>query len=284
MTGELCDIFPTRAEGVARLSAKIAALLPGEIRIYGGRDGWLSVNAAAANADAVASANWHATASLTARRRPDALFVDMGSTTTDIIPIVGGKVAARGFTDASAHAGGRARLYRRDPHVPDGGCAARSVPRRWTPVMNEYFGSMADVSSRPRRAARQALTCMPTADGREKTAAASMARLARMIGRDAGEAEEWEWRGLAAFFAEAQLRTIARCGAAGSFFRALPEDAPVVAAGAGRFVVESLAARLGRQCENWEALVPADAKLGAAISDCAPAVAVALLLAADRKQ
>ena len=37
--------------------------------------------------------------SLRARGR-DALFVDMGSTTTDIIPIVGGKVAARGATDA----------------------------------------------------------------------------------------------------------------------------------------------------------------------------------------
>ena len=98
-----------------------------------------------------------------------------------------------------------------------------------------------------------------TADGREKTAAASAARLARMIGRDASEAEDWEWQNLAAFFAEAQLRTMQDAALQVLSAAQLPDDAPVVAAGTGRFVVEKLAARLGRRCESWEALVPADA-------------------------
>jgi uncharacterized hydantoinase/oxoprolinase family protein len=118
-----------------------------------------------------------------------------------------------------------------------------------------------------------------TADGRERTAAASAARLARMIGRDVGEGEEWEWKKLAAFFAEAQLRTMH--DAVSQVFSAaqLPAEAPVVAAGTGRFVVEKLATRLGRRCEKWEALLPTNANLASVISDCAPAVAVALLLA-----
>ena len=76
-----------------------------------------------------------------------------------------------------------------------------------------------------------------------------------MIGRDAGEAEEWEWRNLADFFAEAQLRAIQDAALQVLSAARLPADAPVVAAGTGRFVVEKLAARLGRRCESWASLV-----------------------------
>ena len=243
MTGELCDIFPTRAEGVAALSARIGELLPGEIRVYGGTSGWLSVKAAPANAGAVASANWHATASLTARTRKEALFIDMGSTTTDIIPIIGGKVAARGFTDAARMQAGEL-VYAGATRTFLMAVASR-VPFRgaWIPVMNEYFGSMADVY-RVLGALPETADLHATADGREKTAPASTARLARMIGRDAGEAEDWEWRNLAAFLAEAQLRTMHDAALQVLSTARLPEDAPVVAAGTGRFVVEKLAARL----------------------------------------
>lgn len=281
MTGELCDIFPTRAEGVARLCAKVTASLPGDIRVYGGEEGWLTATAAAAKADAVASANWHATASLAARARPCALVIDMGSTTTDIVPIVDGKVAARGMTDAARLSAGE--LVYAGATRTFLMAVAQRVPFRgaWTPVMNEYFASMADV--------HRILGMLPegadlhaTADGREKTVAASAARLARTIGRDAREAENWEWQNLAAFFAEAQLRAMQDAALQVLSSARLPEDAPVVAAGTGRFVVEKLAARLGRRCEKWEALAPADPTLASAISDCAPAVAVALLLAADQ--
>ena len=47
----------------------------------------------------VAAANWMATAMLVARRHPDAFVIDSGTTTTDVIPIVSGRVAAAGRTD-----------------------------------------------------------------------------------------------------------------------------------------------------------------------------------------
>lgn len=278
MTGELCDIFPTRAEGVDRICARLLVLLPGEIQIYAGAEGWLSIEAAALKASAVASANWHATASMTARARSDALFVDMGSTTTDIAPIRAGSVATRGVSDAARLADGelvytgatRTFLMSVTPRVPFKGF--------WTPLMSEYFASMADVH-RVLGALPSGADLHATADGREKTFAASAARLARMIGRDVPEAKEWEWRNLAAFFAEAQLRALHDAALQVLSASELPPDAPVIAAGTGSFIVEKLAARLGRRCEAWETLVPADRKLGAMISACAPAVAVALLLA-----
>src|SRR5438045_1826782 len=36
MTGELCDIFSTRAEGVGRICDKLRTLLAGEIHVYAG--------------------------------------------------------------------------------------------------------------------------------------------------------------------------------------------------------------------------------------------------------
>lgn len=281
MTGELCDIFSTRAEGVTRLCERLTTLLEGAVHIYGGDEGWLSAEDAVAKADVVASANWHATASLTARAHRDALFVDMGSTTTDIIPIAENRVIAHGATDAARlQAGqlvytGATRTFLM--------AVAQRVPFRgvWMPVMNEYFACMADIH-RILGALPEGADMHTTADGREKTRTASTARLARMIGRDAGEAEEWEWRGVAEFFAEAQLRAMHDAALQALSAADLPADAPVVAAGAGRFVVERLAARLGRRCERWEALVPADPRIAAAVSDCAPAVAVGLLLAAEQ--
>ena len=47
----------------------------------------------------VAAANWAATAWLVARHHEVALLVDVGTTTTDIVPILHGRVAARGRTD-----------------------------------------------------------------------------------------------------------------------------------------------------------------------------------------
>ena len=282
MTGELCDLFASRAEGVERLCEGLAARLTGSMHLYGGGQKWLTAEDAAARADSVASANWHASASLTARAYDAALFVDMGSTTTDIIPIVGGRVAARGPTDsARLKAGelvytGATRTFLM--------AVAQRVPFRgeWTPVMNEYFASMADIYRVLDRLPEGA-DLHAAADGREKTAPASAARLARMIGRDAGEAEDWEWRRLAGFFAEAQLRALHDAALQVLSGSRLPPDAPVIAAGTGRFVVERFAARIGRPCLPWEAGVPANAEIAGAVSDCAPAVAVALLLAEQRK-
>ena len=48
---------------------------------------------------ALAAANWIATAPLAAHIYPDCVLIDIGSTTTDIIPIKNGKECARGRTD-----------------------------------------------------------------------------------------------------------------------------------------------------------------------------------------
>jgi len=277
MTAELADIFPDRADGVATLASMLARHLhPAIVRIYGGRAGFLPVEAASAHVDDIASANWHASASLAARFVGNALFVDMGSTTTDIVPLGGGRVCASGYTDAERLACGelvytgltRGFVMALTPRAPMAGA--------WTTLACEYFANTADVY-RVLGELPDDTDQLPTADHREKTVAASIGRLARMVGRDAASADQAAWRELAAWFAEAQLRQILDGAHVVLSRLVVPGDAPVIAAGVGRHVVARLAARLGRRCLDFAELVSPGEWAGF----CAPAVAVALLAAQD---
>ena len=101
MTGELADIFPSREAGVATLLNEIEQRISGEAKlIYAGRSGFVTMAQASSLGADVASANWHATAAIVAKLAGGGLFVDMGSTTTDLIAIRDGAVANRGYSDA----------------------------------------------------------------------------------------------------------------------------------------------------------------------------------------
>ena len=277
MTGELCDAFPGREAGVAALAARAAREFAGrELRFYAAGSGFVAAEAAPEHAARIASANWHAAATLAAGRHADALLVDMGSTTTDLIPLVGGAVAARGDSDATRAEHGEL-LYTGLVRTFVMALAARAPFRgRWAPLMNEYFASAADVH-RILGQLPEGADMMATADGRGKSVEASMARLARMIGRDSAEAAPEAWRQLAAWFAEAQLRAMTDAALLATSRPDLPADAPVIAAGIGRGVAAALARRLGRTCIDFASLIDAAPGIGASASDSAPAVAVALL-------
>jgi probable H4MPT-linked C1 transfer pathway protein len=224
----------------------------------------------------IASANWHASAALAARRCENALFIDMGSTTTDIVPVAGGRVIARGYTDAERLAAGEL-VYTglvRGFVMATADCAP--FAGSWTPLVNENFANMADVhrilGSLPPGADQ-----MGTADGREKTIVASRARLARMVGCDAADADAAAWEHLAAWFAEAQMRAIVDGAMLVGSARQVPRGAPVVGAGIGTGVVSEIARRLGRDFIAFEALLDVAPEARDAASHCAPAAALALL-------
>jgi (4-(4-[2-(gamma-L-glutamylamino)ethyl]phenoxymethyl)furan-2-yl)methanamine synthase len=281
MTGELCDAFATHAEGVKKLAAMMMRLL-GSSRVvfYASRSGFVDASEIAKRTAEIASANWQASAVLTAMHARNALFVDAGSTTTDIIPVAEGKPASLGFTDAERLAHGelvytgivRSFLMAGPKLVPYGG--------RWTPLMNEWFATMADVYRILGRLPEGA-DMMEAADGREKTKAASCARLARMVGRDSAEADAAAWERLAQVFAEAQLREVFDAAALVLSRGLLPPDAPVVGAGTGREIIREVAQRLRRPYLDFGELIEAAPEVRGKACDCAPASAVALLAASE---
>jgi (4-(4-[2-(gamma-L-glutamylamino)ethyl]phenoxymethyl)furan-2-yl)methanamine synthase len=277
MTGELCDIFATREEGVAELATIFTRLVsPRRTIFYACRSGLISDREAATSSIEIASANWHASAALTGLHKHTALFIDVGSTTTDIIAVADGRPANVGYTDAERLAHGelvysglvRSCLMAGPKLVPFAG--------GWTPLMNEWFATMADVH-RILGQLPEGADMMDAADGREKTAAASRARLARMIGRDSSEADEAAWEGLAQFFAEAQLRDLMDAAALVLSRGLIPLSAPVIGSGAGRGIVRELAARMRRPYIGFDDLIEALPEARNKACDCAAASAVALL-------
>jgi probable H4MPT-linked C1 transfer pathway protein len=278
MTGELCDIFQTHAEGVAALAALAQRRLSPTL-FYAGRAGFVAQERVADHAAEIASANWHASAAAVALVHPTALFADIGSTTTDLIPIAGGRVAALGYSDAERLAHGelvyagvvRSYLFAGITRAPFEG--------RWVNLMNEWFASMGDVY-RILGELPDGVDVMQTADNRDKSVESSRARLARMIGRDVGDADEASWHQLARYFADAQARQVEENLHLVLSRRIISDDAPVVGAGIGRFVLARVAARFNRAFIPFESCFDATPECAGAVSDCAPAAAVAKLAAA----
>ena len=80
-----------------------------------------------------------------------------------------------------------------------------------------------------------------TADRRGKSVEESTARLARMVGCDLADASMADWRDLAQSFAERQLEQLVDAARRVIARGDLGPDAPLVGAGAGRFVLRDLA-------------------------------------------
>jgi probable H4MPT-linked C1 transfer pathway protein len=279
MTGEMVDLFAHREAGVAAIAAQLGRLLGGRVAFFAAGRGWIEHAEAPAAWRHIASANWVATAAWIARRFSDALLIDIGSTTTDIVPIEHGQVAARGSDDAGRLASGEL-VYQGVVRTPLAVLAAR-VPfaGREYNVMNEFFATSADVYRLTGELAEEH-DQHAAADNGPKDAAGSRRRLARLIGHDARDASDADWLEFARTWRNVQLAEIR--GNAERVAASLPASAPIVAAGCGDFLVRDLAARMRRPCVAFETLADVvDAPTAHWARVCAPAVAVALLRASD---
>ncbi|HYB08632.1 MAG TPA: hydantoinase/oxoprolinase family protein [Alphaproteobacteria bacterium] len=279
MTGELADIFANRAAGVRAILDCLVAVAPGgKISTYTVDGRFASPEEAKSRPERVASANWHGTAKIAAAHCDEGLLLDIGSTTTDVIPFRDGQVRARGTDDATRMTHDEL-VYTGVVRTPVMAVARQlSFAGEHVGVMAEHFATMADVyrvtGQLPSHADQH-----PSADGRGKSVSESRARLARMIGFDFAMASDLAWSALAHQIAARQLEALeAACHRVLSAFLPAP-DAPIVGAGVGRFIGEELASRLRRPYRSVAALIPAEPAVAEAAADCAPSAAVALLLA-----
>ena len=278
MTGEMTDLFEHREAGVTAIAAHAVKHLGDRVAFYAGAKSFIDASAVRRRWRNVASANWVATAAVVADAVDDAVVVDVGSTTTDIIVVRDGKVTAHGNDDASRLAS-RELVYVGVVRTPLCALATRVAfgPREFN-VMNEFFATAADVF-------RLTGELLPehdqaaAADGGSKDAPATMRRLARMIGLDAREAEPDAWRVFARAWRSALVSRIRENVEARIEGAHLPHDAVVIGAGCGSFVVEELALALRRRYVPFEQVARVASSCADWARTCAPSVAVALLYA-----
>ena len=207
---------------------------------------------------------------MASRTHPDAVLVDIGTTTTDIIPIVAGRVAAAGWTDPERLASGEL-LYTGAARTPVEAMAADVCVqgRRYT-LAAEGFATSADVHVWRGDLDARGVTG-GTADGRPATRPAAGDRLARALCADRELMDDAAITG-AGRCAGRRRRSIASRRRSGASASPHPSIRHAVVAGAGAFV----AARAARAA-GLDVVALADVH-GAAASLCAPAAAVALLL------
>jgi probable H4MPT-linked C1 transfer pathway protein len=271
MTGELCDCYETRREGVNAIINAIRFTSGGRrIRVWSTDGVFVDPEEATREYLKVASANWHALATFAGRFVPThaAFLIDIGSTTTDVIPIEYGVPCPVGSTDTERLRSGEL-FYSGIRRTPV--CAVMG-PR----VAAELFATTQDVYL--------ALGRFPdtpedrdTADGRPATRAYALARLARML---CGDTETLTEERILEFAHEVQATQVR------GIFDILwhleteagftSEVRVLLTSGAGEFLVRDLYPPSGLPRPPGGVVSLAD-QLGPQISACAPAYAVAVL-------
>lgn len=282
MTGEMVDLFEHREQGVQRIAEQVARRL-GAVRCYAGEAGWVHVQDAGAQWAQIASANWLATASHAARAVDEGVLVDIGSTTTDLVALRGGRVITPARSDADRLASGEL-VYHGVVRTPLCALGPRIAFRgRMLNVMNEFFATTAD-AYRLTGELDPAHDLHPPADGGAKDMEATRRRLARMIGLDARDATPAEWLQMAHAWRAAQVAELGGQLRRVAELHALSDEAVVISAGCGDFLVpDVMAAASGlegglQRCVGYAghvARAPAEAARWAQV--CAPCVAVAAL-------
>lgn len=271
MTGELSQRFRTKAEGVDFILGAMEKALPDATLQVLGTDGHFMSPAMARQFPLLASAsNWVATATLLAREWPDAIMVDMGSTTTDIIPIAEGVVAARGRTDPERLMSGelvytgllRTRAEAIVREVPWRGGQVRVAP--------DDFALVADAHLWNGTIGPDDCT-QPMADGGPATREAAGDRLARLACADRTMMSDDDIALIAGAIAEAQLASIAAgmSQVRGQF----PQLTRAIVLGQGEQVAAAAARLAGLE------VVSLAREWGRDASTAAPSVAVARLVA-----
>jgi hypothetical protein len=270
MTAELSQAFRTKREGVGAVLDGVAAAFPSDpVQVFSVDGRFVTPAEARARPLEVGASNWAATATLAGRLAPDAILIDIGSTSTDIIPIVAGKVAARGRTDPARLLTGEL-VYTGAVRTPVE-AIVREVPL-WdgqAAVSAEAFATVGDAHVWLGGLAPGDYTA-PTSDRRPVSREAAGERLARVVCGDREMLDEDAIERIARAVVEAQVDLVAR--GIGRVRRWLPSLPTAIVTGLGEFIAADAARRAGLEVVSLAAHWGAAARV-------APAAAVGWLLA-----
>jgi (4-(4-[2-(gamma-L-glutamylamino)ethyl]phenoxymethyl)furan-2-yl)methanamine synthase len=277
LTAELSDAYHTKREGVNHILDCICQAFAGTQVLVLDVDAALrSVEVAKAEPLKVAAANWAATGWMVAQKVRDCVVVDVGSTSTSIIPIAGGKIAAAGKTDLEKLINGE--LIYTGTLRTNVAAIVNSVPIRSAVarVSSELFAQSGDVHLVLGNIKASDYT-VDTADGKGKARNDSLARLARVVCADIEMLTEQEILQIAKHIYLRQVEQIAD-GLTQVYSRLktkAAETIPVVVTGLGRkFLAKEAAKKVGAP-----KILDLDELMLKSVALVSPAAGVALMAA-----
>ncbi len=262
ITGELADCFPDKDTGLSYIIDAVNNAFS---------DAYFLDSSGVFTKEkrrSIAAANWMASALLVGREYKDCIFVDTGSTTTDIIPVRNGVPHAhrtdfeRLKNNELVYTGAlRTNIAAILDKVMLGGAYCRTS--------SELFAITADAYMVLGMIKEDEYTC-DTPDGAGKTIIDAKRRLARVVCADLSEIGEEELFSIAHQAMEKQVKNIAEALRDAAKRHGIKR---IVACGLGEFLVEKAAQDTGFEC------IRMSKKFGKEISKVFPAYAVARLLA-----
>jgi (4-(4-[2-(gamma-L-glutamylamino)ethyl]phenoxymethyl)furan-2-yl)methanamine synthase len=201
-----------------------------------------------------AATNWLASSQYVAKQYANCLLIDVGSTTTDILPILDGQVRVNARTDMARLASGE--LIFTGALRTNLAAIVQSVPvaGQYCRVASEYFAVSGDVHLILGYLRPQDYSCA-TPDGRPPSIESARGRLARLVCADTEMLSAAEIEEMARYIYERQVCQI-REGIEQVISR-LPElrGYPVIILGAGAFLgkaaAESAGLEIGNMINEW---------------------------------
>ena len=274
MTGELADCFSTKQDGVQYILEAVENAADGRATSVYLCDGRFVDLQTACKAPLLAAAsNWHVLAAFAARflSTTTGLVIDIGSTTTDIIPIVDGKPAVQGMTDPERLQNGEL-VYTGVERSP---LCAVTQELSWRgeacAIAQELFATTSDVYTLLGNLPEDSNDCQ-TADGRPRTVENAWGRIARALCADVTMFSMQDARKSANIVQDSQLKLLEEAiRKVLKSMKASPET--VVLSGHGVFLAQKLLASVGLS----EPSVSLEKVLGSEVSRCSCAHALAVL-------
>jgi (4-(4-[2-(gamma-L-glutamylamino)ethyl]phenoxymethyl)furan-2-yl)methanamine synthase len=277
MTAELSDVYQTKREGVNDILNCVSKAFPDvPVLVLNTEAKLITLDVAKKQPLAIAAANWAATGWVVTKKLKDCVVVDVGSTSTSIIPIVKGKVVAIGKTDLDKLICGE--LVYTGSLRTNVAAIIHSIPIRndVAGVASELFALSGDVHLVLGNITQETYS-IETADGRGKTIPEALARLARVVCADTEILTKQEIIKMAEYISDMQIRQVAEgLSKVYSYTKSLASGkVPVVVTGLGKnFIAQKAAEKL---------CVDEILELGTMLSDQAvlatPAFGVALMAA-----
>lgn len=277
ITAELCDVYQTKREGVEHILGCVKESFS-DVPIYIlNTDASLETPEDALAAPlGVAAANWAATGWLAAQYFEKCIVVDVGSTSTSIIPVVNGKLAAYGKTDLDKLVCGE--LVYTGSLRTNLAAIVQTVPVKEgvSTVSSELFALSGDVHLILGNINSEQYTS-ETADGKGKTHKEALTRLARLVCADTEMLTEKELTKIAQYIYEKQIQQITT-GLSQVYNRTkriATTKVPVLVAGLGK---DFLAYKAAEQ-SGADVIMDLGKLLPDRVSLAVPAVGVALMTA-----
>ncbi len=241
MTGELADCFENKDQGIIFIKEAVDSAFGSQKVSYINCMG--RIQGETDKLTDLAAANWVASVVLVGAEFGDCIFVDVGSTTSDIIPIIAREHRA-GITDIE-------RLMRSEL-VYTGALRTNiatliekvKIEQRLCRIASEFFATTADVYVLLGEINENIYTC-ETADGAGRSKTDAMRRIARLVCADLSEIREKDIYEIARQVQEKQIFTLTEVIYEVAKRNGLTR---IVAAGIGEFLIKKASERLGFEC------------------------------------